>query len=83
MSLYQSSKYRPILTIFVRSMAIGGAVYVYVGDMGGSERKGGVEREEETPGGVLLSDIGFCTNYNARVAFSNKIQFYGLHLTPS
>ena len=39
--------------------------------------------KEETPGGVLLSDIGFCTNYNARVAFSNKIQFYGLHLTPS
>lgn len=39
--------------------------------------------KEGTPGGVLLSDIGFCTNYNARVAFSNKIQFYGLHLTPS
>lgn len=78
--LYQSSIYRPILTIFVRSMAIGGAVYIYVGGYG-EER--GMGWKEETPGGVLLSDIGFCTNYNARVAFSNKIRFYGLHLTPS
>ena len=46
MSLYQSSIYRPILTIFVRSMAIGGAVYVCVGGYG-EER--GEEREEETP----------------------------------
>ena len=41
-SSYQSSKCKPILTISVRSMAIGGAVYVCVGGYG-------EEREEETP----------------------------------
>lgn len=46
MSSYQSSKCKPILTISVRSMAIGGAVYVCVGGYG-EER--GEEREEETP----------------------------------
>ena len=41
-SSYQSSKCKPILTISVRSMARGGAVYVCVGGYG-------EEREEETP----------------------------------
>lgn len=66
----------------VRYIAIGGAVYVYVGDTGRKGREW-AGRKKKHPHRVLLSDIGFCTNYNARVAFSNKIQFYGLHLTPS
>ena len=56
------------------------AVYVYVGGYG--EVKG-EERKKKHPHRVLLSDIGFCTNYNAMVTFSNRIPFYGLHLTPS
>ena len=52
---------------------------------GGRGGKGGVgrERKKKHPHRVLLSDIGFCTNYNAMVTFSNRIPFYGLHLTPS
>ena len=51
-SLYQSSKYRPILTIFVRSMAIGGSMYVYVGGYG--EEKGESEEEETPSPGAII-----------------------------
>lgn len=52
-SLYQSSIYRPILTIFVRSMAIGGAVYIYVGGYGEEiwGGKGGWGGKKEHPVG--------------------------------
>ena len=49
----------------------------------GEEREGMGGRKKKHPHRVLLSDIGFCTNYNAVVTFSNRIPFYGLHLTPS
>lgn len=48
MSLCQRSGRKPILTISVRSMAIDGAVYVYVGDTGRKGR-GWAGKEEETP----------------------------------
>lgn len=47
-SSYRSSKYKPILTVSVRYIAIGGAVYVYVGDTGRKGR-GWAVKEEETP----------------------------------
>ena len=47
-SLYQRSGRRPILTNSVCYIAIGGAVYVYVGDAGRKGR-GWAGKEEETP----------------------------------
>jgi hypothetical protein len=57
-SLYQRSGRRPILTNSVCYIAIGGAVYVYVGDTG-RKGKGWAGREKKHPHRVLLSDIGY------------------------
>ena len=54
MSLYQRSGRKPLLIVSVRSMAIGGAVYVYVGD-----REEGGSGKKKHPLRVLLSDIGY------------------------
>ena len=48
---------------------------MYMWGIRGGKGGDGRERKKKHPHRVLLSDIGFCTNYNARVAFSNKIQF--------
>ena len=75
-SSYQSSQHRPILTIFVRSMAIGGTVYVYVGGYGEGRKK-------KHPVRVLLSDIGFATNYNIMLFLAICKQSHGPRLAVS
>ena len=68
------------MTNSVCYIAIGGAVYVYVGDTG-RKGKGRAGRKKKHPHRVLLSDIGFATDYNAMVTCTNRIPSYGLHLT--